>query len=382
MPNLNLLQQVPDECFNPVTIGPFTVTLLTIERFSSGYRWIYRIDYNNPLPPPAQNPALSDWVVGIDLPCLDFIDGAFISEVFTGDILPELIPFDEVTSGETIENPGTAPLPCPEDSPCSAGVEVTGFKFDNLGSAELGELGPGESQLFAFVFNQPPLVNEEVCAALKFGNNEACGLICGPACIECPNACDCTENVNTFDLTVPAPGDCFAFISELPEDIRFGFCLGAPTDTGPTPCEGVAEVFVCGQTLVCCCEVNQWARSVDLVIQFNIPKTADCLSENIGEGQFLYECARDTVTVNQTCFTCSDVTESPFVTPLDCTNTTITINSVTLNEDGSVTINYTVNLPECQETEEEPPGQPPSCPPSGSMKRVNNTQSNRHRKLI
>ncbi|MBS8265880.1 hypothetical protein DYI25_15745 [Mesobacillus boroniphilus] len=116
--------------------------MLDIERFGTGYRWIYRIDKID------AESALSDWVLGIDAPCLDFIGEAFISEVFTGDDLADLIPLDEVTSGETFENPGTAPDPCPEGSPCSEGLRVTGFKFDDLGTEQpegLGFLEAGSS---------------------------------------------------------------------------------------------------------------------------------------------------------------------------------------------------------------------------------------------
>lgn len=361
MPHFNLLQEFPEGCFEPVPIDGFVVTLVDVERFGSGYRWIYRIDNVD-----APN-ALSDWVLAIEEPCREFIGDAYITPTFPSDEEPpELVLYEDV------ENPGTAPDPCPDDALCSPGEQVVGFKFDDLGTGDQGELDPGESQLFAFVFNQPPIATE-ACAALKFGQNEECGLICVPDCIECPNACDCTEAIDTFDCTFTFPSDCFT----LPEgvttdDVLSGYCIGEEVIEAPVACEGVAEVFVCGQTLICCCDVLQWTRSVPFQVQLNLPKEGEC-------GGPVYECCYQEVTVIQNCYTCLD--ETPTFEPLTCENTSIEINSITDNEDGTVTVNYTIVLPDCvTEVVEEPPAVQ-ARPTNIRTKTMNNVYNTNRRNL-
>jgi hypothetical protein len=367
-----ILQQVPDTCFAPVTIGDFVVTLVDIEPVDGGFRWIYRVDNVG-----IQN-ALSNWVLGIDVPCLDFITEALASEVFDPATEPtptELFPVD-------FESPGQTPQPgCPEGVCGPAGTIIEGFAFIP-DQDQFGELQEGLSQLFAITVNQPAVATT-ACASITAANVNACGEICVPDCVVCENPCDCDEAVDTFDVDVTLPSDCFTFTGTgeggitIPADVRFGYCIGDVTDTGPVACEAPAEIFACGQTIVCCCGVNAWTRTVGLDIQFNIPKTADCLSDNIGEGEFLYECVNDTPTVTQVCITCEDELTSPFVPAdeLDCTNVTVTINSVTDNGDGTATINYTVNLPECvvADDDDDLPGTPapPSCPPPAPAPRNN-----------
>lgn len=348
MPHFNLLQQLPEGCFDPVTINGFVVTLVDIERFGTGYRWIYRIDNVD-----APN-ALSDWVLAIDLPCQDFIGDAFITPVFPSeDLPPELVLYGDVGTDEP------APDPCPDDAPCSAGEVVRGFKFDNLGTGTQGELDPGESQLFAFVFNQPPTA-VEACAALKFGDNEACGLICVPDCIECPDACECGED--TFNCVFEFPETCFTLPDDVTvDDVLSGFCIGEVSDVATDICQGVAEVFVCDQTLLCCCDVTRYFRTATLQVQLNLPKVGDC-------GGPVFECCFQEVTVTQNCFTCIG-DPAPVFPDLTCDNVSIEINSITENpQTGDVTVNYTIVLPEC--TEGTPP--PPAVQQQATLR---NTQS-------
>ncbi|RSD25112.1 hypothetical protein [Mesobacillus subterraneus] len=362
MPEFNL-QQVPESCFEPVTIGGFVVTLVDIEPVDGGFRWIYRVDNVTP-----NSPALSNWVLAIEEPCLDFISDPRASEVFlTTDPAPtELFPVD-------FENPGRTPQPgCPEGSPCGAGIRLDGFAFIP-DQGELGELQPGFSQLFAFTFNQPQIATT-ACASISAGGVTACGLICVPDCIVCPDACECPEDNNTFTCTATVPTSCFTIPEEVAtEDVLFGFCIVDQEVVAPTEedvCQAPAEVFVCGQTLICCCDVFPWTRTVTLDIQFNVPKTADCQTEN------LYECCFETITVEQTCFTCN-IDDNPFPEEdLTCEDIEVIINSVVVNEAGtSADINYTVELPECEVPLEEPPvGTPPgnTCPPPAPAPR--NTQ--------
>lgn len=362
MPHLNL-QQVPDECFAPVTIGDFVVTLVDIEPVDGGFRWIYRVD-NVSL-----QSALSNWVLGIDTDCLPFIIDPLASEVWDPETEPtptELFPVD-------FESPGQTPQPgCPVGSPCGAETRIEGFAFIP-DQDEFGQLQQGLSQLFAFTFNQPPVATT-ACASISAGGVTACNEICVPDCIVCPDACECPEDNNTFDCTATVPTTCFTIPAEVAtEDVLFGFCIVDEDVVAPTePCQAPAEVFVCGQTLTCCCEVFPWTRTVTLDIQFNVPKTADCQTDE------LYECCFDTIDVTQTCFTCN-IDDDPFPGDLTCEDITITINSVTTNDAGtSAVINYTVELPDCVVPEEEPPvlGTQPgnSCAPAPTTP-TRNTQT-------
>lgn len=340
MPHFNLLQEFPEGCFEPVPIDGFVVTLVDVERFGSGYRWIYRIDNVD-----APN-ALSDWVLAIEEPCREFIGDAYITPTFPSDEEPpELVLYEDV------ENPGTAPDPCPDDDPCSPGEQVVGFKFDDLGLGDQGELDPGESQLFAFVFNQPPIAIE-ACAALKFGQNEACGLICVPDCIECPNACECGED--TFDCVFDFPETCFVLPEDVTvDDVLSGFCIGDVSPVSSETCQGVAEVFVCDQTLICCTDVQRYFRTATFQVQLNLPKVGDC-------GDPVFECCFQEVTVTQNCFTCIG-DPAPVFPDLTCDNVSIEINSITENpQTGDVTVNYTIVLPECTEGTPTPTVQQPT----------------------
>jgi hypothetical protein len=323
MPDANQFQQIPEECTVPVIIGNFQVTLLDIEPTNGSFRWIYRIDNIN------TRIALSDWVLGIDGDCLDLIGQCYTSAVFPSESteLPPLTPYDDC------ENPGTAPDPCPIGSPCSAGVRLVGFKFDNLEG-----LVAGQSQLFAFDFNQPPVI-ETGCAALKYGQNEFCGEICVPGCVVCPNPCDCPDDENNFDCEVDFPTTCFSLASTDPEDVLYGFCIGRIGQPTSTRCQAPAEVFVCNQVLTCCVPVLRWTRQVQLQVQFNVPKEGEC------QPGLLYECCNDTVIATQVCFTCAG--ETPVFETPTCDNTSITVNSVTETDTGDAVINYTVNLPDC-----------------------------------
>jgi hypothetical protein len=362
MPNFNILQQVPADCFEPVAIGGFVVTLVDIEPFNGGFRWIYRVDNVS------ADSALSNWVLEIAEPCRDFIDEAFVSDVFDTDEDP--IPPLEPTLD--FENPGMTPQPgCPEDSPCGAGTRLEGFAFIP-DQDELGELEEGFSQLFAFTFNQPPIATT-ACASISAGGVTACGLICVPDCIICPNPCECEdEDIDTFTCTATVPTTCFTIPEDVAtDDVLFGFCITDEDVVAPTePCQAPAEVFVCGQTLFCCCDVFRWTRTVTLDIQFNVPKTADCQTDA------LYECCFDTIEVTQTCFTCN-IDDNPFPEELSCEDIDIVINAVDVNDAGtSAVINYTVDLPECEvpaDGDDDLPGTPPppACPPPAPATRNN-----------
>lgn len=71
-------------------------------------------------------------------------------------------------------------------------------------------------------------------------------------------------DIDTFDCTatVPENSTCFTIPEDVPtEDVLFGFCIVDQGVTAPMePCQAPAEVFVCGQTLTCCCEVFPWTR--------------------------------------------------------------------------------------------------------------------------
>ncbi|GAM15845.1 hypothetical protein [Mesobacillus selenatarsenatis] len=364
MPHFNLLQQFPDDCpSGPVIIGNYQLSLFEVERFGAGYRWIYLIEGLEG----AQD--LSDWVLEIDGDCFP-VEQCFTSDLFTGEVTQEILdslePYDDCPPG-----PEPAPRECPEDSPCSALETVVGFKFDDLPDG----LSEGISQLFAFIINQPPSF-ETGCAALTSAGETFCGEICVPSCIVCPDACECPEeDIDTFDCPATVPTTCFTIPAEVAtEDVLFGFCIVdedvvAPTET----CQAPAEVFVCGQSLICCCEVFPWTRTVTLDIQFNVPKTADCQTTE------LYECCNDTIVVTQTCFTCN-IDDNPFPEgELTCEDIDITINSVTVNDAGtSAVINYTVELPDCVVPEEEPAvlGAPSTnCPPPAPTTPTRNTQT-------
>lgn len=368
------LQQIPEGCPNTVTLTDaegnpqFQVSLIDILRSGVETTWIYRIDNIG------AERALSDWVLNIDFPCRELITECFVSPVFLtttpDNEIPDLAPYDDCENEENT----AAPLPCPEgtcpDAETTIDGRLIGFKFDNLGEEPQGELVEGFSQLFAFTIPQPP-VAETGCVALKIGQGgqegeaEFCGEICLPSCVICDNPCDCDEDVNTFNCEFTFPPNCFTLPEDVTtEDVLSGFCIGDPGPTTSTPCEGVAEIFVCDQTLVCCCEVLQWTRDVPIQVQLNLPKEGQC-------GGPVYECCYQEVTVTQNCFTCLDQTAT--FEDLTCDDVSIQINTITDNEDGTVTVNYSIIfLSGCivEPVEESPVvGTPPgnNCPPPTSI---------------
>jgi hypothetical protein len=372
------VQQVPDECAGPVTIGGYVVTLVDIEDFNGEFRWIYRVDNVN------APGALSNWVLEIDAPCRELITAAFATERFpsTQEIPPPLLELPE----SDFDNPGQTPnnQTCPE-GPCAGRVQGVAFIPDQ---EILGELQIGFSQLFAFTISEEATA-ELGCVSISGANTIFCGQVCvpGDCTFICPNACECTEENNTFtcEVTVPLAPDgtniCFGFPTVVDAaDVLFGFCIGEQVIIAPTEedaCQAPAEVTVCDQTLFCCCDVFPWTRTVTLDIQINVPLTAECQTEN------LYECCYERIVVEQTCFTCN-VDDNPFLEfALECEDIDVAITSVDVSDDGtSAVINYTVDLTGCAapvgDNGNDLPGTPAppaaNCPPPAPT--VRNTQAN------